>query len=230
MPEPIDNVKDPSMGPDKIDPTGGLTRPQPTKSFQQSMQQAKIPAQMEGTNVPKTGISPMDLAKRNQGVVVPTQANATTVKQTLAQTAQKNQEVQQKLTNNQTNLSQSRQQQLKEQLTPQQQMQLKQKIQNAHQNIAQVSDKLGIDPNQFKSKKASMGPFGKLFDMLSQGQKMLNSAKDQLPNLISGNQVKPGDFLALQFKLSVASLDLDFSSQVIGKGVDALTKLMNINI
>jgi hypothetical protein len=230
MPDPIDNIGKDPLRPESIDATGGLARTQPTKSFQQSLQQAKIPSQMEGANVAGAGINPMDLAKRNQGVVMPSNPDANSVKRILAQTSQKAQEVQQKLTSNQTSLTQERQQQLKAQLTPNQQMQLKQRIKNAHQNISQVAQKLGIDPNQFKTTKASMGPFGKLFDMLSQGQKLLNSTKDQLPSLIKGNKVNPGDFLALQFKLSVASLDLDFSSQVLGKGVDAFTRLMNINI
>jgi len=230
-PEPIDNISDPTKDLARIDATQDATRPNPTKSFTQTMQQTTAPkVGVEATNVGRTGISPMDLAGQNKGIQVPQHADATTVKQSLAQTQQQAQEVQQKLTNNQKTLTPQRQQELKKQLSPNQQLQLRQKLTAANQNIQSVAQKMGVDPKEFQAKPTTGGPFGKLFDMLTSGQRMLTSAKNQMPSLVKGQGLDPGNFLALQFKLSVAQLNLDFSSQVLGKTADALTKLMNINI
>ena len=230
-PEALDNVSDPAGDLSRIDYTQGPTgAKQPQKSFEQVMQQTTTPQATGATNVTQTGVSPMDLVAQNKGTVVPQNVDANTVMQSLGQAQQKTQEVQGKLTANQPTLTEQRQQDLKTQLLPNQQLQFKQKMQGANQNITDVSNSLGMDPSKFQPKTASLGPFGKFFDMLSSGQKMLTSAREQMPSLIQGGNVNPGDFLALQYKLSLATVNLEFASQILGKGQDALSKLMNINI
>jgi len=163
------------------------------------------------------GPSPMDLAA-SRNIVAPQHATQQSVTAAMQTTQTNLVNVQNKLANAGPNLSTGNQ------------LLVRQKLTNALGNIRQVATKVGVDPTKYPIKNMG-GPFGKLLGMLTQGQRLLRSAREQVPNLYdkAGN-VNPGAFLALQMKLSVAQLDIEFSSQALGKTSDALNKLMNINI
>jgi len=189
---------------------------QPGTSFQQVMNRKAFAPPSKAVQT-GAGITPAQLASSGKAIMAPNQVNQKTVMTALGTTNQMAKQVQTKLMQNGSQLSNA------------QQLQIKQKLTNAVNNIKQATSKAGVDPNQFQAQNLG-GPFGKLMGMLTQGQQMLNSARNQVPQLAKDGQLNPGAFLALQLKLSVAQLDLEFSSQALGKTSDALNKLMNINI
>jgi hypothetical protein len=211
-------ISDPSSDLSKIDPlsSNADNKKAPGTNFQQFMNRPSFASQTSASFAPN-GPTPAELANSGRNVMAPGVANEQTVTTVLNQTNQTAKQVQAKLMQNSS------------QLTNAQQLQLKQKLTNAVNNIKQAATKAGIDPDQFQAKPMG-GPFGKLMSMLSQGQQMLNSARNQVPQLAKAGQLNPGDFFAMQLKLSVAQIDLEFSSQLLGKSSDALNKLMNINI
>lgn len=219
MVDPLDPdaISSPTKGLNKIDATVGNTDPKkaPGADFKQVLNKTGYTPQAATTRA--QGPTPASLAGSGRNVMAPGQANATTVANAMTQANNTSKQVQAKLQQNGS------------QLTNAQQLQLKQKLTNATNNIQQAAAKVGVNPDQFQAKNPG-GPFGSLLGMLSEGQQMLRSAKEQVPIMSKTGHLNPGDFFAMQLKLSVAQLDLEFSSQMLGKSSDALNKLMNINI
>jgi hypothetical protein len=57
------------------------------------------------------------------------------------------------------------------------------------------------------------------------------AAQQQLTSLkAKGENPKPGDFLILQLKLATAQQEIEYSSLMLGKAVQDITTMMNIQL
>jgi len=164
------------------------------------------------------GASPLDLAKAGRGQA-PTKADANTVTQSFKQAQGLASQVQDRVKTAQpSNLSHAEQNLLSKKLAA------------ANSDLQNASSKLGVNTDNLPTPKTGQGPVAKWLSLLSNGQQMMREAQSKLPGMIKSGHMDPGAYLAIQMKMSSAMVNLDFASQILGKGGDALNKLMNVNI
>jgi len=211
--------KDPSEPMGRIEQTPGRNPAADTDgAFNRAMANQKPGASGSVSGIEKTNAtSPLDLAKTN--AKAPTKANAQTLNASFnkANTLTKQIEAQVKSTK-------------PDALKSDQQNLVSKKLSAANENLKKVSTKLGFDANSLPSVPQGKGPIAQWLSLLSNGQRMMQESKSRLPTMIKDGQVNPGMFLSMQMQMSSAMVSLDFASQILGKGGDALNKLMNVNI
>lgn len=214
--------KDPSNEIPGIQPTAPHEAKGPDNSTFSQMLNAPKGVQT-GTGVDaatgSTKTSPMQLPGMGRAAM-PTKANESSVLGAMDGASNIANEVQNRLNQTKaTDLDRSKQHLLNE------------KLSQANQHIEAAAKQAGVDPKKFPMpSSAGKGPIAKFLSLLEHGQKMLKSAQTSIPALSKEGVLSPADFLSMQMKMSTAMVELDFSSQLLGKSGDAISKLMNVNI
>ncbi len=107
---------------------------------------------------------------------------------------------------------------------------LRNKLGDANTLIRGAAERAGVDvgaPPELATKK---NPVTKFLELVTDGQTQLNSAAETLKNLnTSGESLDPGALLLIQVKLQKAQQELDYSF-ILGKAVDMIKTLMNVQI
>ncbi|MBS0585514.1 MAG: hypothetical protein JSR76_04355 [Verrucomicrobia bacterium] len=108
---------------------------------------------------------------------------------------------------------------------------LRNQLTDANTYIRGAAERVGVPvgpPPDLASKK---NPIAKFLELVNDGQEQMNSAAQTLQNLNStGQSIDPGALLLIQVKLQKASQELDYTSVILGKAVDMLKTLMNVQI
>jgi hypothetical protein len=211
--------KDPSQPMGRIEQTPEKNPAADTDgAFSRAMANKK-PGAPSSTNGPnKTNeTSPLDLAKTS--AQAPTKANAQTLNASFDQANTLTKQIESQVKSAKPGSLKSDQQEL-----------VSKKLAAANENLKKVSSKLGFDTNSLPSTPEGKGPIAQWLSLLSNGQRMMQESKSRLPTMLKNGEVNPGMFLSLQMQMSSAMVSLDFASQILGKGGDALNKLMNVNI
>lgn len=108
---------------------------------------------------------------------------------------------------------------------------LRNKLGQANEQIRSAAEHLGVNPGPLPDVKGKKNPIAKFLELVSDGQDQLNSAATQVRNLdSSGKQLNAGELLLVQVKLQKAQQELDYSSAILGKAVDIISKLFNVQI
>jgi hypothetical protein len=106
----------------------------------------------------------------------------------------------------------------------------KNKLTDANQNLRAANAKLGA-PQVDEQSSGGAGPLARFLNLVSDGMNQLESAKQQLSNLKSqGHNLTPGDFLMIQIKMNKAQQEIDFTSVLLSKAVEATKTLMNVQL
>ncbi len=187
-------------------------------AFDRAMTQKSSPANPSSAANNAQGTSPLDLAKAGRGQA-PIKADAHTVTNSLQQATSLANHVQEQVKTAKPSTLNHAQQNL-----------LSQKLAAANTDLKGASTKLGLNTENLPAPTTGKGPVAKWLSLLSNGQQMMREAQQKLPSMIKSGHMDPGTYLALQMKMSSAMVNLDFASQILGKGGDALNKLMNVNI
>ncbi len=212
MPTP-DNTA--PIKPEKIESTQPLSpSPEeaelPTRSFSTYMQE---PAAPSTTQLP----SPFDLQQKTQGVV----GSGPTIDTLITQTSQAQRTLGD--ISNQINTPNLK-------LKSSQKYLLKNKLTDASSLLRSANMTLGVDPGKPPEDTAG-GPLGKFVALVNDGVQQIAGAQNQLQQMgKSGASINPADFLLIQVKINKAQQELEFSSVLLGKAVDDLKQLMNIQI
>ena len=107
---------------------------------------------------------------------------------------------------------------------------LRNKLSDANKNLKGANAKLGAEvppPPQ----TSGGGIIGKFLDYVEDGQNNLKAAQGQLLSMKDqGDSLKPGDFLAIQLKLAHAQQNIEYASIMLGKAVDDMKTLFNVQI
>nr|NGX26748.1 hypothetical protein [Chlamydiota bacterium] len=75
------------------------------------------------------------------------------------------------------------------------------------------------------------GPLQKFLGLVTDGQNQLEAAKQKLTDLSAkGEDLRPAEMLMIQIKLNKAQQELEYSSLLLGKAVDDLKMMMNIQL
>jgi hypothetical protein len=105
------------------------------------------------------------------------------------------------------------------------------KLSDAKAHIRSAATKFGVEESPEESGGAIATPLGKFLAMLTDGQYQLQAAKEQLQKMqSSGKQLHPADFLLIQVKLNKAQVEIEYSSVLLSKAIDAMKQLFNIQL
>lgn len=211
--------KDPSEPLGRIEQTPGKNPAADTDgAFNRAMANKKPGASEAVSGANQTnGTSPIDLSKTN--AQAPTKANAKTLNASFDKANTLTQQLEAQVKASKPGALKSDQQNL-----------VSKKLSAANENLKKVSTKLGFNANSLPPITQGKGPISQWLSLLSNGQRMMQESKMRLPNMVKDGQVNPAAFLSMQMQMSSAMVSLDFASQILGKGGDALNKLMNVNI
>lgn len=197
-----------------IDKETFATGQQPNQSFGSYMKGTAPNPLLQGGQSPQ--ISPFDLAKGN---VPPPGPTLQSVQDQTKQATQALGDL-----NNQLNTPNLKLRQSTKYL-------LNNKLSSAYGHILSASNKMGAPDTSGQTPQTRTGPFQKFVNLLTAGQMQLQSAQDYLSNMASdGKSIQPADLLMVQVRLSKAQQELEYSSLLLGKAVDSVKQMMNIQL
>lgn len=109
---------------------------------------------------------------------------------------------------------------------------LNKKLSSANTNLRSANEKLGGNPGPaVDDQEAQNNPITRFISFVTDGQRQLEEAKQQIHSFGSGgNPIKPADMLLIQIKLSKAQTELEYSSVLLSKAVDATRTLMGVQL
>lgn len=108
---------------------------------------------------------------------------------------------------------------------------LRNKLKQANEHLRSTAQHLGADPGPPVDLKKSKNPLNKFLAMVSDGQHQLSSAAEKLKQLNStGKSVNAAEMLLVQVKLQKAQQELDYTSVILGKAVEMIRTLLNVQI
>lgn len=108
---------------------------------------------------------------------------------------------------------------------------LRNKLSQANEHIRSAAGHVGVDTPNRKPDLARKNPIEKFLTLVSDGQHQLNSAAEQIRDLdTSGKHLNAGELLLVQVKLQKAQQELDYSSVILGKAIDVIKTLFNVQI
>lgn len=203
--------------PDRIDPNRSIepkvpTRTQPGTEFESYMQSAKGAPEI----APTTGPTPMQAASAaNMQNAAPTfdtlMTQSKTMQDTLGNLKNQMDTPNLKLKRSQAHL-------------------MRNKLGNANEYMQAAAGKLGAEVPPKKT-PGGAGAMERLMAYINDGQEKMVSIQQKLDELMgSGQEITPANMMMIQIKMSQAQQELEYSSGVLSKAVDALKQLFNIQL
>ncbi|MDP1608564.1 MAG: hypothetical protein Q8L98_04530 [Chlamydiales bacterium] len=213
-------MSDPTPSPDRIDPSKSIepktsVRSQPGTEFQSFMQSSNNASPM--APAPNQAPSPAEIMRPMQQNTNPTfntlLTQATNLQDSLGGIQDQLGTPKLKLNRSQTRL-------------------LKNKFSNANEYIEKAAGKLGAEtPPERSSSKKGTGVMGRLMAYIDNGQDKLLGVQKKLDELMnSGKEISPAQMMLVQIKMGQAQQEIEYSSVMLSKVVDALKQLFNIQL
>lgn len=110
---------------------------------------------------------------------------------------------------------------------------LKNKLSEANSHIRSANSKMGVgayDAIGDEDDKPK-SPFAKFLAFANDGQMQLQAAQDHLDKLkADGQDLNPADLLLVQIKMSKANQELEYTSVLLGKAMDDLKTIFNVQL
>jgi hypothetical protein len=108
---------------------------------------------------------------------------------------------------------------------------IRSKLGNMNQSLRSVSQNLGLNPGPSPDLSSKSSPIAKFLELVSDGQKQLGSAAQDINNASKQpGGVNPAKLILVQVKLQKAQQELDFTSAILGKSTDMIKTLFNVQI
>lgn len=205
----------PDKSPDRISPDKPI---EPVEKPLTQQTPTGFESHMKGGPAPQPGVggpTPMEVAKGAGFGGTPTfqsiQAQAKTAQDSLGAVAEKL---------NDKNLKLKRSQALL----------VRQKLTDAQTHIRAAGAKLGVEAPPFKSPAGASG-ITKFLGWVNDGQEQLLAAQQQLSQLgASGKEINPADMLTIQVKMGLAQQEIEYTSTLLSKVIDAVKQTINIQL
>jgi hypothetical protein len=204
-----------SKGPDRIGSDESIKGPKnlPDKSTFEGYKESAPSAPSAGSGA---NISPMDLAAKETVSTTPNFQTILTQSQNIQDTLGN---VQNQLKTPNLKFKKSQENLLNSKLT------------QANDHLKAANEKMGANVPEQTQIPPNSSPLARYLSMVTDGQNQLVAAQTQLKNLnMEGTQLQPGDLLLIQIKLAQAQQEMEYSSVLLSKMVDALKQMMNIQI
>ena len=107
---------------------------------------------------------------------------------------------------------------------------LKNKLSQAQEQIRSSSQKVGIDSSPFKP-PAGSSAIGRFIAYVNDGQDQLIQVQNQLKQMASkGQQLNAADMLSVTVKMNLAQQEIEYSTTLLGKVMDSIKQVMNIQL
>jgi hypothetical protein len=108
---------------------------------------------------------------------------------------------------------------------------LKHKLQDTNGHIRAAGNRAGVSPpGEYKLPNAG-SPVGRFLGMIGQGQDDLMAVQNQIKILSEKPEsLQPGDMMFMQIKMSQAQQEIEFSSTLLGKVIDAIKQILNTQL
>ena len=181
------------------------------KPFSNYMQPESATPQQAGSTV-----SPMDLAKQPISPSAPPSLESVSAQMQTSSSSLG--DLQNKL--NTPNLK----------LKPSQKYLLRNKLQEANSQIRTVAEKSGVEVGDPVNTLSRNNPVGKFLALITDGQSQLESAQMMLNQRAKKGPLNPADLLMMQFKLTKAQQEIEYSSVLLSKAIDDIKVILNIQI
>jgi len=105
------------------------------------------------------------------------------------------------------------------------------KLKNANDHLADAADKLNAKVPPDTKVDSSASPITRFLAMVGDGQNKLIETQAQLQKLsTSGKEIRPGDMLLIQVKLSQAQQEIEYSTTLLAKVVDSLKTILQTQL
>lgn len=116
-------------------------------------------------------------------------------------------------------------------LKPSQKYLLRGKLAEANQNIRQSAEKMGTPLSPPVDLRSKDNPIAKFLALITDGQTQLENATKMVKNLSTdGKSVNPANLLLVQIKLNRAQQQLEYSSVILSKAIEAMKSLFSVQI
>jgi hypothetical protein len=210
LPEKIPNL-DQTQATEPVE--SGISKGSPGNSFQDVM---NAPAQPTAETTQAQSNSPYDLAK---GQATPMQPpTAESIQQQMNTTSNTLDQLHGQLNTKNLKLKQS------------QKYLLRNKLSEASSNIRTAAIKTGVDPGPAPKMTAKQSPIKRYLAYVSDSQNQIASVQAKMKEMSATGSLSPGDMLLIQVKLNKAQQALEYSSILLGKAVDDVKTLFNVQI
>ena len=107
---------------------------------------------------------------------------------------------------------------------------LKNKLQDSNGYIRQAGSKLGVDAPPMKM-PAGSNAIGRFLAYIGDGQDQLLSIQQKLKELTAqGTELRPGDLMFVQIKMSQAQQEIEYSSTLLGNVLSSIKTIFNTQL
>lgn len=107
---------------------------------------------------------------------------------------------------------------------------LRNKLEHIDENLRTALNNAGLPYEPFDATKSqSTSPIGKFFDLLTHGQKQLNSLGSELAKMNAEN-MNPADMLMLQIRVNTTQQELEFFTSLLNKALESTKTIMNVQV
>jgi len=210
----------PDRSPDRITPGKALEpeKPlsQPPSTFETYMQETASQGKsaLPGTGQP-VGTSPMEITRGGTPSSTPTfdslMTQARGAQDGLGQVERQLNTPNLKLKRSQTHL-------------------IKNKMQDANGHIRSAASKLGVENDPMKMPSGA-NPIGRFLAYIGDGQDQLVVVQQKLKELSAKQgEIRPGDMMLMQVKMSLAQQEIEYSSTLLGKVIESITTVLNTQL
>lgn len=107
---------------------------------------------------------------------------------------------------------------------------LKNKLTEAQEHIRGAAQKLGINSPPMKMPQGA-GPINRFIAYVNDGQDQLIQVQNQLKKMSAkGGQLSAAEMLAVTVKMNLAQQEIEYSTTLLGKVMDSVKQVMNIQL
>jgi flagellar hook-basal body complex protein FliE len=107
---------------------------------------------------------------------------------------------------------------------------LRNKLQDANSYIRSAGAKVGVEAPPMKPSTGA-SPIDRFIAYVNDGQDQLQAVQQKLKEMAaSGEEIRPGDMMLIQVKMNLAQQEIEYSSTLLGKVIDSLKQIMNIQL
>jgi hypothetical protein len=102
------------------------------------------------------------------------------------------------------------------------------KLTDASTYLRAANNKLGVETPPMPSQSGAR-PIERFLNYVTDGENQLAAAQEKIMSMKdSGEQLRPGDLLLVQIKMSQAQQEIEYSSVLLSKVIDAIKATLNI--
>ncbi len=191
------------------------------KPFSDYMEPQQQPTETSKGATQEVGTSPLDLAAQGHPPAPGTPPTLDTVQSQISSNSSLLGDLQQGLATNKDKLK----------FKPTDKYRLRNQLNSSNEKIRTAAEKAGVEPGPPPNWATKKSPVDKFLALVGDSQVQLQNTQKMITHLRDKNgMISPGNLLLIQTKLAKAQQELEYSSVLLTKAVDAVKQMFNIQI